>query len=133
MAAFLLDVAVLFIPTVLIQAGIHNASSNPGSTSTASSAVSILAGTLVSSLYFGILNGIGRGQTLGNMALGIGVRDARTGAVVGIARSTLRWVVRYLLYFFLVPGILNDLWPLWDAMNQTLADKAATTVMIKLR
>ena len=133
--AFLIDVAVLLVPTLLIQ-GVARAAGNQGATGTTSTATSIavlLAGSAVSALYFGILNGVGKGQTLGNMALGIGVRDVHTGAAIGVGRGLLRWMVRYLLYFFLLPGILSDLWPLWDTRRQTLADKAANTVMIKLR
>lgn len=82
-------------------------------------------------LYFGLLNGLGSGQTIGNRAPGIRIADERTGAPIGFGRSVLRSFVRIALYVCLViPGLLNDLWPLWDKKNQTIADKAARCVMV---
>jgi uncharacterized RDD family membrane protein YckC len=90
----------------------------------------------------------GPGQTPGNRAVGIAVRDATTGSAIGIARSLVRSLVRTLLYATLVipavlkvpvpalilwiPGLTNDLFPLWDARRQTLADKVARSVVIKV-
>jgi uncharacterized RDD family membrane protein YckC len=85
-------------------------------------------------LYFAILNGTRRGQTVGNRAAGIAVRDASTGDAIGVWRGLLRWLVRFALYAALIlPGILNDLFPLWDQRRQTIADKAARSVVIRLR
>jgi uncharacterized RDD family membrane protein YckC len=84
--------------------------------------------------YFGMMNGIGNGQTLGNMALGIAVRDAGDGSAIGVLRGMLRWFVRSLLYVMLfIPGVISDLFPLWDPENQTLADKAASSVVVRVR
>lgn len=99
-------------------------------------------------LYFVLFNGLGTGQTLGNRAAGIAVRDATTGRAIGIARSFARSLVRTLLYAALlipafvevpipalilwIPGLTNDLFPLWDARRQTLADKVARSVMVKV-
>jgi uncharacterized RDD family membrane protein YckC len=99
-------------------------------------------------LYFVLFNGLGTGQTLGNRAAGIAVRDATTGEAIGIARSFARSLVRTLLYAALlipavvkvpipslilwIPGLTNDLFPLWDSRRQTLADKVARSVMIKV-
>ncbi|MCU1491853.1 MAG: hypothetical protein JWM85_3258 [Acidimicrobiaceae bacterium] len=103
-------------------------------TSGAVVALSYGVSILVSALYFSILNGTGRGQTPGNRAPGIAVRDARTGAPIGFWRGLLRWFVRTLLYAcFVIPGVVNDLFPLWDAKRQTLADKAARSVMVRMR
>lgn len=128
----LLDLVLLVIPT-LIAESIAAATVANSSSSAAPELAALIAATTVSGLYFGILNGSGRGQTFGNRAAGIGVRDLHTGQVVGLGRSVLRWLVRYVLYVFVVPGILSDLWPLWDPLHQTLADKAAGTVMLRLR
>ena len=97
--AFVIDFFVLLVPTAVAQAIVRGASSSGAgsSTSTGASIAILLIGTGISGLYFGLLNGTGRGQTLGNMALGIGVRDAQSGAVIGFGRGVLRWVVRYLL------------------------------------
>ena len=89
---------------------------------------------VVVGLYFAILNGTGTGQTIGNRAPGIGVRDAESGEVIGFKRGVLRWFIRFVLYAaLLLPGLLNDLYPLWDRRNQTIADKAARSVVIRLK
>ncbi len=91
-------------------------------------------GLVAAGVYFAVLNGTGEGQTLGNRAPVIAVRDAQTGAVIGWQRGLLRWGVRLLLYVaFVLPGLLNDCYPLWDARRQTLADKAARSVVVRLR
>jgi uncharacterized RDD family membrane protein YckC len=89
---------------------------------------------LVEALYFACFNGQGTGQTVGNRALGIGVRDADSGEPIGLGRGLLRWFVRALLYAALVvPGVVSDLFPLWDPRRQTIADKAARSVVVRLR
>jgi uncharacterized RDD family membrane protein YckC len=97
-------------------------------------AIVLLLLTTIGGLYFAILNGKGRGQTVGNRAPNIAVRDATTGEAIGLLRGLLRWLVRFVLYAALgLPGILNDLFPLWDRRRQTLADKAAGSVVVRLR
>jgi uncharacterized RDD family membrane protein YckC len=89
---------------------------------------------VVQALYFACFNGQGTGQTVGNRAPGIAVRDAETGEPIGIGRGLLRWFIRVLLYAALVlPGLLNDFFPLWDQRHQTIADKAARSVVIRLK
>jgi uncharacterized RDD family membrane protein YckC len=88
----------------------------------------------IEGLYFSILNGVGGGQTVGNRAPGIAVRDAVTGEAIGFGRAVLRWFIRFILYAALIlPGLLNDLFPLWDSRRQTIADKAARSVVIRLK
>jgi uncharacterized RDD family membrane protein YckC len=89
---------------------------------------------VVQGLYFACLNGQGTGQTVGNRAPGIAVRDVDTGEAIGLKRGFVRWLVRFALYIALIiPGIVNDLFPLWDAKRQTIADKAARSVVIRLK
>jgi len=96
--------------------------------------VILIATTAIVALYFAIMNGGHTGQTIGNRAPGIAVRDATTGDVIGFKRGLLRWFIRAVLYLALIlPGLLNDLFPLWDSRNQTIADKAARSVVIRLR
>lgn len=88
---------------------------------------------VVAACYFAFFNGTGAGQTPGNRAPHIAVRDVRTGLAIGFWRGLLRWFVRSALYAaFVLPGLVNDLFPLWNARRQTLADMAARSVMIKL-
>ncbi len=92
-----------------------------------------LGNLALNGLYFSVLNGLGSGQTAGNHAPGIAVRDVETGEAIGLARGVLRWFIRIVLYATLVlPGLLNDLFPLWDARHQSIADKAARSVVIRL-
>ena len=96
--------------------------------------VILIATAAIVGVYFSILNGTHGGQTIGNRAPGIAVRDATTGDVIGFKRGLLRWFIRFVLYLaLLLPGLLNDLFPLWDSRNQTIADKAARSVVIRLK
>jgi uncharacterized RDD family membrane protein YckC len=96
--------------------------------------VILIATAAIVGVYFSILNGTHNGQTIGNRAPGIAVRDATTGDVIGFKRSLLRWFIRFVLYLaLLLPGLLNDVFPLWDSRNQTIADKAARSVVIRLK
>lgn len=143
--ALLLDALVLVVPLVIIDIVVvsatatrHGAYVNGVSTTTLSvpgpvtAAITIFP-ILVGALYFSCFNGLGRGQTPGNRAPGIAVRDVRTGRSIGFWRGVLRWFVRAVLYAALIlPGLVNDLFPLWNQRRQTLADMAARSVMIKL-
>ena len=85
-------------------------------------------------LYYGLLNGSGGGQTLGKMALGIQVRDARTGGPLGVARGMVRYLVyAVLLLACVLPGVADVLWPLWDDHRQAWHDHAVGSVVIESR
>jgi uncharacterized RDD family membrane protein YckC len=116
---------------VTIQTGNSNGSIR---SSSGASWVLLLVFLIIQAVYFSCFNGQGTGQTVGNRAPGIAVRDAETGEAIGIGRGLLRWLVRILLYVaFVLPGVLNDLFPLWDKRRQTIADKAARSVVIRLK
>ncbi|MFZ0059659.1 MAG: RDD family protein [Acidimicrobiales bacterium] len=92
-----------------------------------------IAEVCVPLLYFAILNGTRDGQTAGNRAPHIAVRDASTGEAIGFGRGVVRWLTRLVLYAALIlPGVLNDLFPLWDRRRQSIADKVAHSVVIRL-
>lgn len=135
--AMLLDALIMFVPFFLI--GISFGATHTGTTSTgrlsgSATALIYLVSFVVEGIYFSAFNGLGTGQTPGNRAPGIAVRDAASGAPIGFWRSVLRWLVRTLLYACLiVPGIVNDLFPLWNRRRQTLADMAARSVIVKLK
>jgi uncharacterized RDD family membrane protein YckC len=81
-------------------------------------------------LYFALLEGGARGQTLGKMALGIRVIDFNTGGPIGYARGFLRYVGK------IISGVvcaLGYLWMLWDKEKQTWHDKIATTVVVPVQ
>ena len=69
------------------------------------------------------------GQTIGKKALGIRLVRLRDGQPVGPGLSIGRAFTHVLdAYSFL----LGYLWPLWDAKNQTFADKCLGTVVLKV-
>jgi uncharacterized RDD family membrane protein YckC len=73
-----------------------------------------------------------RNQTFGKMALGIKVVGADDRAPIGYVRAFRRWLSTAALWaLFTLPGILDHLWPLRDARNQTLHDKFARSVVVR--
>lgn len=97
--------------------------------------------TGVASLIYGtVLVGGKRGQTVGMMAVGIrAVRDG-THDMVGYGRAFGRALVeevfRLLGSATIILGVvwlLDMLFPLWDKKRQTLHDKIAKTVVLRVR
>ncbi|MBA3433620.1 MAG: RDD family protein [Actinobacteria bacterium] len=77
---------------------------------------------------------VGRwGQTLGKMALGTRVVRASDCGRVGYARAAGRAASVWVLGIFGLPLLLAYLWPLWDERNQTLYDKMAGTIVVRVR
>ena len=64
------------------------------------------------------------------MAVGTRCVDAAGGTTIGYGRALLRWFVSVVLEITLIGGILDILWPLWDSKNQTIHDKAASSVVV---
>lgn len=123
--AMVLDSVLLLVPGFGIAAVISFFGNGP-----AEGALQFVVLIVMGGAYFTVLNGIGAGQTVGNMAASVAVRDVDSDTVIGVGRSLLRWFVRLALYVFVLPGLLSDLWPLWDDQRQTLADKVARTVVV---
>ena len=83
-------------------------------------------------LYGGLLCGSVRGQTPGMMAVGVRAVDAQGGGPIGFGRAVGRAAFEYLLAIvFLLPWVVDMLFPLWDANRQTLHDKVTRTVVIR--
>lgn len=73
-----------------------------------------------------------KGQTVGNMAVHTRVVDAQTGGPVSVGKALGRWAAEIVLVIlFVIPWVLDILWPLWDRQNQTLHDKIAGTVVLR--
>jgi uncharacterized RDD family membrane protein YckC len=82
-------------------------------------------------LYYGIMNGSKRGQTLGKMALNIVVRDARTGGPIGFWRGVGRYAITVVFYIVLfIPYVIDNLSPLWDTRRQAWHDKVVHSVVV---
>ena len=88
-----------------------------------------LVGLVVSIIYFTVLIGSPRGQTLGQMALGIRVIDFNTGGPIGYGRAFIRWLVSLISAAVILLGYL---WMLWDKEKQCWHDKAANDVVIRI-
>lgn len=131
-----LDILILDIPylilAVIVSVATRTTTNGVRQTNGTASRILFVVFLIVQASYFSYLNGVGRGQTLGNRAMNIAVRDINTGEPIGAGRGFLRWFVRILLYVLFLPGIINDLLPLWSARRQTIADKAANSVMIRV-
>jgi uncharacterized RDD family membrane protein YckC len=87
-------------------------------------------GLVISAVYFTTLIGAARGQTLGQMALGIRVIDFNTGGPIGYGRAFIRWLVSIVSAIVILVGYL---WMLWDKEKQCWHDKAATDVVVPVQ
>lgn len=127
MGASVIDFFVLLIPFIVIGALTNHSSGGRFH-------VNYAGGFLVDLiwvLYTGFMLGSG-GQTVGNKAVHTRVVDGRTGQQVAMGRAFGRQVAQaVLLQVFVIPWILDCLWPLWDRENQTLHDKIASTVVLQ--
>jgi uncharacterized RDD family membrane protein YckC len=104
------------------------------------SAVPFLITAVLYVVYGTVLCGSTRGQTVGMMA--VGVRAVREGSfgVLGygraLARAAVEGVLRLIELLSVLLGViwlLDMLFPLWDAKRQTLHDKVAGSVVVRLR
>jgi uncharacterized RDD family membrane protein YckC len=111
----------------------NNQPATPGSVLAASFGLMLL-GSIPGLIYYPILNGSRRGQTVGKIALGIAVRDARTGGSIGfwraLGRDLITVVFRILLF---IPYIFDSLAPLWDGRRQAWHDKVVHSVVVDLK
>ncbi|MDQ6784111.1 MAG: RDD family protein [Actinomycetota bacterium] len=115
--ATIIDALIVGIPSGVIGAA------------SGSRAVNYVLSAVIGLVYTTLLIG-GRGRTVGMMALGTTCVDAAGGTSIGYGRAFLRWLVGGILGVTVIGGILDILWPLWDAKNQTIHDKAASSVVV---
>ncbi len=143
--AILLDGVVLFFAIFIIAlvaaalAGNHTNNSTNNTNVSGGAVVGALfvlwiAASIPAAIYYAAMNGSRRGQTVGKMALGIAVRDARTGGPIGFWRALGRNLIAVVFeVFFSIPYILDSLAPLWDARRQAWHDKVAHSVVVDLK
>ena len=95
-----------------------------------------IAGLVIAVAYDWLQHGLW-GRTLGKRALGTMVVTASTRTKVGAGAAGGRAAVYVLPALVPIVGglfaLLNELWLLWDQQRQCLHDKAAQTVVIKVR
>ncbi|HEX5172990.1 MAG TPA: RDD family protein [Gaiellaceae bacterium] len=87
-------------------------------------------GIVISAVYFTAFIGAERGQTLGQMTLGIRVLGLDNGASIGYARALVRWLVSIVSAIVILLGYL---WMLWDSEKQCWHDKAANDVVVPVQ
>jgi uncharacterized RDD family membrane protein YckC len=129
--AYLLDILILVLPLIVLIAILFAA--DPGDTSAAWGALVLvyLLSLILPFVYFTVLHGNQRGQTYGKRAAGIRVVDQRTGGSIGYGRAFGRYAIIAVFGLFILPVILDYLWPLWDAKNQALHDKVVSSVVVR--
>jgi uncharacterized RDD family membrane protein YckC len=87
-------------------------------------------GLLIGLVYYTAMIGSDRGQTVGQMAMGIRVIDFNTGGPIGYGRAFIRWLVSIISAIVLLLGFL---WMLWDKEKQCWHDKAANDVVVPVQ
>ncbi|MFE9558858.1 RDD family protein [Streptomyces sp. NPDC006703] len=69
------------------------------------------------------------GQTTGKKVLGISLRREADGSTLGFGMALVRKLAHFLDS---IACYIGWLWPVWDAKNQTFADKVCSTVVIQV-
>ena len=82
-------------------------------------------------LYYALLNGGARGQTVGKMLIRVQVHDIETGGPIGFGRGLGRQLILYVFAIACVlPLLLDYLSPLWDQKRQAWHDKLVRSVVV---
>ena len=82
--------------------------------------------------YFAAFHTYNKGRTIGKALFGIAVR-LDDGGPVDLARAVARAFVQGLLWVTVIGGIVDSLAPLGDSRNRALHDRAARTVVVRIR
>ena len=91
----------------------------------------VVLSALVMVIYATALIG-GRGQTVGMRAVRVKAVVAGEGAPVSYARALGRAVCEIAFAPLVIPWVLDMLFPLWDPRRQTIHDKVAQTVVVRV-
>lgn len=120
-AAIIVDFAVLWLPTWGVARSMDM--DRP---------VRLIVSFVVGTLYFALLNGGAKGQTLGKMVWGTRVRSAATGGPLGPGKAAVRYLAPALLSLvtFGLIWLPDGLWLFWDRRRQTLHDKIVGSVVV---
>jgi uncharacterized RDD family membrane protein YckC len=121
--ATLLDAIIVFVPLIVLV--IIGAAIGHG----VGTVIVILA--YIAGVVFSLWNQVFRqgttGQTLGKQVVGIKLIREQDGQPVGPGMAFVRGIAHILDS---IPCDIGFLWPLWDAKNQTFADKVCSTVVV---
>jgi uncharacterized RDD family membrane protein YckC len=93
--------------------------------------LTIVVFAVLIAVYGGFFWGGAKGQSPGKMALKIRVVDEATGGALGFGRGAIRGILIAVFWAACyIPGILDALWPLWDAKRQSWHDKVSKSLVI---
>jgi uncharacterized RDD family membrane protein YckC len=133
LGAYLLDVLVIAVPLIAI-IGVALAAGSPedeNDSSWTAVAIAYLLTIVVPFVYFTLMHGRESGQTLGKKWLGIRVVDGSSGNSIGYGRAFGRYAISFVFGLFVIPSILDYLWPLWDQKKQALHDKVVGSIVVR--
>lgn len=128
--AYLLDILVLLVPLFVVFVAVLASQPDDDDGAWAVLGLVYLASLVLPFVYFTVMHGGERGQTLGKRALGIRVVDQKGGSI-GYGKAFGRYGIVFLLSIFFLPLVLDYLWPLWDSKNQALHDKVVSSVVVR--
>lgn len=94
--------------------------------------LAIISAVAVPIFYWIYLTGREPGQTVGKRALRIRVRHAEQDRAIGYGPAAGRYLITVAFGIFVIPSILDYLWPLFDRRNQSLHDRVATSVVVRV-
>lgn len=123
LAAYLLDTLIIIVPLFALIAVFAAVDA------WAIVIIAYIATIVAPFVYFTFFHGDARGQTPGKRVLGIRVTGDETGSSIGYGRAFGRYAITFVFGFFVLPVILDYLWPLWDSKNQALHDKVVGSVV----
>jgi uncharacterized RDD family membrane protein YckC len=131
--AYLLDTLVLAVP-LLVVIGVAVAAAGPEDEDDGAwvaVGIAYLLTLVLPFVYFTVMHGRPSGQTLGKKWLGIAVKEDSAGGSIGYGRAFGRYAITFVFSLFILPLLLDYLWPLWDKKNQALHDKVVGSVVLK--
>jgi uncharacterized RDD family membrane protein YckC len=134
----LVVLAVLLRHTHVLQ--VHFVERRHGTTRRSLSLLSFIITGVLFLIYATLMVGGPRGQTVGMMAVGVrAVREGTTDVVgygAALGRALVEQILRLLGAASIILGVVwlvDMLFPLWDKKRQTLHDKVAKTVVLRVR
>jgi uncharacterized RDD family membrane protein YckC len=131
LAAYLLDTILLLVPLAVMFGVLFAIDPDDDSPVWVVVVIVYLASLVLPFVYFTVMHGNERGQTLGKRALGIRV-VADGGGRLGYGRAFGRYAITFVFGIFVLPIVIDYLWPLWDRKRQALHDKSAGSVVVRV-
>jgi uncharacterized RDD family membrane protein YckC len=142
LAGYLIDLVILALVQGILRAvlrhsntlAVHFTLTNNGTVNRYTfSLLAVIIGGLVVIAYATILIGGPRGQTIGMMVVAVRAVREDTMGVVGYGKAFGRALIDLVFRFTIIVGLIDLLFPLWDAKRQTLHDKVVGTVVLRVR